>query len=85
MEFLESHTTDKATWNNDMLITSQIEEHNDSESEDNESSVQDEDKNETKNKEEEKEKKQKIANKVISDLEVILNANTLPLFCTHMY
>ncbi|KAK9296463.1 hypothetical protein QLX08_009519 [Tetragonisca angustula] len=69
MEFLESHTTDKATWNNDMLITSQIEEHNDSESEDNESSVQDEDKNETKNKEEEKEKKQKIANKVISDLE----------------
>ncbi|XP_043513852.1 probable RNA-binding protein 19 [Frieseomelitta varia] len=69
MEFLESHTTDKATWNNDMLITSQIEERNDSESDDNESSTQDDDKNETKNKEEEKEEKQKIANKVISDLE----------------
>lgn len=69
MEFLESHTTDKAIWNNDTLITSQIEERNDSETDDNESSVQDDDKNETKNKDEEKDKKQKIANKVISDLE----------------
>lgn len=83
MEFLESHATDKAIWNNDTLITSQIEERNDSETDDNESSAQDDDENETKNKEEEKEKKQKTANKVISDLEVILNADTLLFFCIH--
>ncbi|CAD1479371.1 unnamed protein product, partial [Heterotrigona itama] len=69
MEFLESHTTDKAIWNNDTLITSQIEAHNDSETDDDEFSVQDDDEDETKNNEEEKEKKEKIANKVISDLE----------------
>lgn len=81
MEFLESHTTDKGIWNNDTLITSQVEARNDSETDDNESS--DDDKDEKKNNEEKTEKKEKIANKVISDLEVILNADTL-LFLLHI-
>ncbi|XP_029042340.2 probable RNA-binding protein 19 [Osmia bicornis bicornis] len=67
VEFLESHTTNKAVWNNDTtLITDQDKEH-----EDHNKETADEDDSKEEKQEEEKEegKKEKIAEKVISDLE----------------
>lgn len=95
MEFLESHTTDKAIWKNDTILgTIQTKEHSDNEINDSKSSNQNNDKEHSKEEEDEeeegKEKEQKIANKVISDLEVILNAHTFLLLmsfsaCIYVY
>ena len=67
VEFLESHTTNKAVWNNDTtLITDQDKEHEDH----NEETADEDDSKEEKQEEENEEgKKEKIAEKVISDLE----------------
>ncbi|XP_060815232.1 probable RNA-binding protein 19 isoform X2 [Bombus pascuorum] len=74
MEFLETHTKDKAIWKNDTILTAiQTKEHSDNEINDSDSSDQNNDKEDSKEKEDEeeekKEKEQKIADKVISDLE----------------
>ena len=67
VEFLESHTTNKAVWNNDTtLITDQDKEHEDH----NEETADEDDSKEEKQEEEKEEgKKEKIAEKIISDLE----------------
>lgn len=84
MEFLESHATDKAIWKNDtILATIQTKELSDNEVNDIKSSDQYNDKEDSKEEddeeEERKEKEPKSADKVISDLEVILNAHTFLL------
>lgn len=65
MEFLESHSADKAIWNNEKILTA-IQDSKDSD--DDKESSSDDDDEEEKNQEEEGER-QKIADKVISDLE----------------
>lgn len=69
MEFLESHSADKAIWNNEKILTA-IQDSKDSD--DDKESSSDDDDEEEKNQEEEGER-QKIADKVISDLEVTEN------------
>ncbi|XP_076242891.1 putative RNA-binding protein 19 isoform X2 [Calliopsis andreniformis] len=67
MEFLESHSTDKAIWNNDTILTTiQSKKDTDDEDDDKESSSTDDS---TEKKDEEEGEKQKVADKVISDLE----------------
>lgn len=70
LEFLESHTANKGVWNNDTALTAiQCKEHSD---DDDEEASDKDDSDEGKVKEEEEEDgKHKIADKVISDLEVI--------------
>ncbi|XP_053983354.1 probable RNA-binding protein 19 [Hylaeus volcanicus] len=71
MEFLESHTANKAVWNNDTILTTiQSKKHSDDEDEDEKSSNADDDNINNDNKEKNNEgKTQKVAQKVISDLE----------------
>ncbi|XP_034175330.1 putative RNA-binding protein 19 [Osmia lignaria lignaria] len=67
VEFLESHTTNKAVWNNDTtLITDQDKEHEDHNEE---TADEDDSKEEKQGEDKEEGKKEKIAEKVISDLE----------------
>ncbi|OAD52210.1 putative RNA-binding protein 19, partial [Eufriesea mexicana] len=68
MEFLESHKTDKAIWNNDTLTSEQATEFNNEIGND-ETSDGDSNEEEKEEKNEEKKEKPKIADKVISDLE----------------
>ncbi|XP_031835387.2 putative RNA-binding protein 19 isoform X1 [Nomia melanderi] len=69
MEFLESHTANKTVWTNDtILAVTKEKDQSNSEDDDEEASDKDED-DEEEEKDEEKEEKEKIADKVISDLE----------------
>ena len=96
MEFLESHTN-KAIWNNDTILTTiQPKEHNDNVINNIENDIKDikqeekdeeEGEGEGEEEEETKEKEQKIAHKVVSDLEVNLNTRIflllINLFCMY--
>lgn len=95
MEFLESHTN-KTIWNNDTILTTiEPKEYNDNEINGIEDDIKDikqeekdEEEGEGEEEKERKEKEQKIAHKVVSDLEVNLNICIsllfINLFCIYI-